>query len=62
MAGQFSFVSNCPKCNVLARQETDADTLKTDLESDEFRLYCIRYDHYWKPSRTGKLNILKSVP
>jgi len=25
-------------------------------------LYCIRCDYYWKPSPTGKLNILKNLP
>jgi len=44
VAEQFSFDSRCPKCNLLAHQQADADTLKTDLESDEFRLYCIRCD------------------
>jgi hypothetical protein len=62
VAEQFTFVSRCPKCNLLAHQQADADTLKTDLESDEFRLYCIRCDHYWKPSPTGNLNILKNLP
>jgi hypothetical protein len=47
VAEQFSFDSRCPKCNLLAHQQADADTLKSDLESDEFRLYCIRCDHYW---------------
>jgi hypothetical protein len=59
---QFSFDSHCPKCNLLAHHEVEADTLKTDLESDEFRLYCIRCDYYWKPSPTRKLNILKNLP
>ena len=49
MAGQFSFDSRCPKCNLLALQQADADTLKTDLESDEFRFYCIRCDHFGSP-------------
>jgi hypothetical protein len=62
VAEQFSFASRCPKRNLPAPQVTDADTLKTDLESDEFRLYCIRCDYYWKPSPTGKLNILKNLP
>lgn len=62
VAEQFSFDSRCPKCNLLAHQQAEADTLKTDLESDEFRLYCIRCDYYWKPSPTGKLNILKNLP
>jgi len=44
VAEPFSFDSRCPKCNLLAHQQADADTLKTDLESDEFRLYCIRCD------------------
>jgi hypothetical protein len=39
VAEQFSFDSRCPKCNLLAHQQSDADTLKADLESDEFRLY-----------------------
>ena len=62
VAGQFSFDSRCPMCNLLAHQQAAADTLKTDLERDEFRLCCIRCDHHWKPSPTGKLNILKNLP
>jgi hypothetical protein len=62
LAEQFSFDSRCPKCNLLAHQQAEADTLKTDLESDELRLYCIRCDYHWKPSPTGKLNILKNLP
>jgi ferredoxin len=62
VAGQLSFDSRCPKYNLLAHQQADAATLKTDLESDEFRLYCIRCDYCWKPSPTGKLNILKGLP
>jgi hypothetical protein len=62
VAEQFGFDSRCPKCNLLAHQQAEADTLKTDLESDEFRLYCIRCDYYSKPSPTGKLNILKNLP
>jgi hypothetical protein len=62
VAEQFSFDSRFPKCNLLAHQQAEADTLKTDLESDEFRLYCIRCAYYWKPSPIGKLNILKNLP
>jgi hypothetical protein len=62
VARQISFDSRCPKCNLLAHQQADADTLKTDLESDDFRLYFIRCDHYSKPSPTRMLNILKSLP
>ena len=62
MAAQLSFDSRRPKCNLLAHQQADADTLKSDLESDEFRLYCIRCDDDWKPTHTGKLNILKNLP
>ena len=62
VAGQFSFDSRGPKCNLLAHLQADADTLKTDLESNEFRLCCIRCDHYSKPGPAGKLNILKKLP
>jgi hypothetical protein len=62
VAEQFSFESRCPKRNLLAHQQAEAETLKTDMESDEFRLYCIRCDYYWKSSPTGKLNILKNLP
>lgn len=62
VAEQFCFDARCPKCNLLARQHADFDTLEIELESDEFRLYCIRCDHYWKPSPAGKLNILKRLP
>jgi hypothetical protein len=61
MAEQFQFVSRCPKCNLLADQPAGADTLKSDLDSEEFKLNCARCDHYWKPSPTGKLNILKNL-
>ena len=43
MAEQFCFDARCPKCNLLARQHADFDTLEIELESDEFRLYSNTY-------------------